>query len=76
MQFVKPRYGNLPPQRIARSTFDPHAVEHQGDKEMIILSHISESSCHIHACNTFGVMVQAQKVTWRCLTVESRAIFT
>ena len=32
-------------------------------RELIILSHVSESPCHVQVCNTFGVMVQTQKLT-------------
>ena len=31
MWFVKPSHGDLPVQRISRSTFDPRAMKHQGD---------------------------------------------
>ena len=31
MWFVKPSHGDLPVQRISRSTFDPHTMKHQGD---------------------------------------------
>ena len=47
MQFVKPSHGDLPLQRIRRSTFDPHAVEYQGDidKERVdrLIVHVQES---------------------------------
>ena len=38
MWFVKPSHGDLPVQRINRSTIDPRAVEHQGDvdKERVV----------------------------------------
>ena len=47
MWFVKPSHGDFPVQRISRSTFDPHAVEHQGnvDKERVdrLFRHVRES---------------------------------
>ena len=43
MRFVKPSHGDLPVQRISRSTFDPRAVEHQGDVD-------KGRICHLIAC--------------------------
>ena len=43
MRFVKPSHGDLPVQRISRSTFDPCAVEHQGDVD-------KERVCYLIAC--------------------------
>ena len=43
MRFVKPSHGDLPVQRISRSTFDPRAVEHQRDAD-------KERVCHLIAC--------------------------
>ena len=63
MWFVKPSHGDLPVQRISRSTFDPRTVEHQGDVELIISSLVLESPCHVLVCNTFGVMAQTQRLT-------------
>ena len=47
MWFVKPNHGDFLVQRISRSTFDPRAVEHQGniDKERVdhLSRHVRES---------------------------------
>ena len=47
MRFVKPCHGDLPVQRINRSTFDPRAVEHQGnvDEERVaqLITRVKES---------------------------------
>ena len=43
MRFVKPSHDNLSVQQISRSTFDPRAVEHQGDVD-------KERVCHLIAC--------------------------
>ena len=47
MWFVKPSHGDFLEQQISRSTFDPHAMEHQGnvDKERVdrLIRHVRES---------------------------------
>ena len=47
MRFVKPCHGDLPVQQINRSTFDPRAVEHQGnvDEERVaqLITRVKES---------------------------------
>jgi len=40
MQFVKPSHGDLPVQRISRSTFDPRALEHQEDVDKERVDHL------------------------------------
>ena len=56
MWLVKPSHGDLSVQRISRSTFDPHAVEHQGDVDKERVVHLI-ARVKVHAMYRFATLL-------------------
>jgi len=65
MQFGKLSHGDIPLQRISRSTFDPRSVEYR-DVNQKKLDHLILCVRHIQACNIFGVMARLTLMMSHC----------